>query len=360
MSGGGTGGHIFPAIAIANAIKERRPDAEFLFVGAEGKMEMEKVPAAGFDIIGLWISGFQRSLSFKNLLFPFKLMSSMVKANLIIRDFKPDIVIGTGGFASGPVLRAASSHRVPTIIQEQNSFPGITNKLLGPRAAKICVAYEGLEKYFPKDRIIVSGNPVRKEVVEIVGKREEAIEFFGLDKSKKTVLVIGGSLGARSINNAIKGELNKLVEAGVQLVWQTGKLTFEDAKQAANGLEDKGIKVHDFISRMDLAYAVADVVISRAGAIAVSELCLVQKPVVLVPLPTAAEDHQTKNAQALVDKDAGILVKDVEAKDILVNQVLSLINDNDRIENLKKNIGQMALKDAAGTIADEAIRIVSK
>lgn len=359
MSGGGTGGHIFPAIAIANAIKEKEPDAEFLFVGAKGKMEMEKVPAAGFNIEGLWISGFQRSLSLKNLSFPFKLMASMVRAHNIIREFKPDIVIGTGGFASGPILRAAASQRVPTVIQEQNSFPGITNKILGIRASKVCVAYDGMEQFFPKDKILVSGNPVRKEVIQIDGKRNDAISFFNLDTSKKTILVIGGSLGARSINLALKDQLQKIVDAGVQLVWQTGKTSFEEAKQAASGMEDN-IKVHEFISSMDLAYAAADVVISRAGAIAISELCLVKKPVILVPLPHAAEDHQTKNAQALVDKDAGVLIKDSEAKDILVNQVLSLLKDENKLKSLTDNIGQMALNDAAGVIAEEVINIVKR
>ena len=359
MSGGGTGGHIFPAIAIANAIKERRPDAEFLFVGAKGKMEMEKVPAAGYTIEGLWISGFQRSLSLKNLSFPFKLISSMVRAHNIIREFKPDVVIGTGGFASGPILRAGSGQRIPTILQEQNSFPGITNKILAGTASKIFVAYDNMEKFFPKEKVVVSGNPVRSEVVQIDGKREEAIRFFNLSSSRKTVLVVGGSLGARSINHALKDQLDAFISEDIQLVWQTGKLTFDEAKAAAAGKEEH-IKVHDFISRMDLAYAAADVIISRAGAIAISEICLVKKPVVLVPLPHAAEDHQTKNAQSLVDKDAGVLIKDIEAKDILVSRVVALVKDQAKLDVLKKNIGSMAFEDAAGTIADEVIKLVSK
>ena len=360
LSGGGTGGHIFPAIAIANAIKNKRPDTEFLFVGAKDKMEMQKVPQAGYKIEGLWISGFQRSLSLKNLLFPFKLFSSMVRAHNIVHKFKPDVAVGTGGFASGPLLRAASSNNVPTVIQEQNSFPGITNRFLGPRAKKICVAYEGMGKYFQEDKLVLTGNPVRKEVVQLEGKKSKALTHFGLNEEQPIVLVIGGSLGAQSINRALAKQLNALVEAGVQLLWQTGKTTFAESKQAASAFEQKGVKVHEFIYEMDLAYAVADVVISRAGAIAVSELCLVQKPAVFVPFPHAAEDHQTKNAMALVEKDAGILVKDELAEKELVSEVLSLVKDEERKSRIKENMKQLGYADAANQIADEIIALAEK
>ena len=335
ISGGGTGGHIFPAVAIANEIKKMVPDAEFLFVGAEGRMEMEKVPAAGYKIVGLWISGLQRKLTLANLSFPFKVISSMFKALKIVKEFQPDVVIGTGGYASGPTLRAASGKGIPTLIQEQNSFPGITNKILSKKVNKICVAYEGMERFFPKEKILFTGNPVRQDISGVSNKREEAITFFGLDANKKTILIIGGSLGARVINEAIGAGLEDFNKNNIQIVWQTGKGYIETARsQAANF---PIAKVFDFISRMDLAYALADVVISRAGAGAISELCIVEKPCILVPLPSAAEDHQTKNAMALVNKQAAILVKDIEAGQLLVNSVLQLVNDLPQQKKLSLN-----------------------
>lgn len=360
ISGGGTGGHIFPAIAIANAIKEIEPTTEFLFVGAKGRMEMEKVPEAGYPIEGLWISGFSRSLSIKNLLFPFKLISSMLRSRALVNQFKPDLAIGTGGFASGPVLRAASAKGIPSVIQEQNSYAGVTNKILAQSVAKVCVAYRGMEKFFPEEKIVVSGNPVRKEVVNISGKREKALVHFGLTKEKPVALVVGGSLGARSVNLAIKMGLEKLVEYGVQLIWQTGKTTYDEMSSAAKPFEKKGIKAHQFIKEMDLAYAAADVVISRAGAIAVSELCLVAKPSILVPFPFAAEDHQTKNAQALVQHNAAILVKDDEASEKVIDELLNLIKDEKRRLALSENSKRLGIENSAEIIAREALKLIGK
>lgn len=360
VSGGGTGGHIFPAVAIANAIKSIRPDAEFLFVGAKGKMEMEKVPAAGYQIEGLWISGLQRSLTLKNLSFPFKVIHSMMRARKLVKQFKPDVVIGTGGFASGPTLKAAAALGIPTIIQEQNSFPGMTNRILGKNAKRVCVAYEGMDQYFESNKVLFTGNPVRQQVTQIEGKRNEAMSFFGLDAAKPVVLIVGGSLGAQSINRAIMPSMAKLVEAGVQLIWQTGKPSFEEAKQAATPYADQGIKVFDFIQKMELAYAAANVVISRAGAIAVSELCLVKKPCILVPFPFAAEDHQTKNAMALVNHHAAIHIADKEANEQLVSTVLALVTDEQKQEELAKQISGLGKPDAALRIAEEAVRIANK
>lgn len=358
VSGGGTGGHIFPAIAIANAIKDIHPDAEFLFVGAEGKMEMEKVPAAGFNIEGLWISGFNRSLSVSNLMFPFKLISSMLKAGKIVKKFKPDVAIGTGGFASGPTLRVASQKGVPCVIQEQNSFPGVTNRILSGKAKRICVAYEGMDKFFPADKVLYTGNPVRKEVVEIAGKRAEAEKFFGLDAHKKTLLIVGGSLGAQSVNNAILANLQALVDLGIQMVWQTGKTSYKEINEAAKPFQNKGVHVKEFIFKMDLGYAAADMVISRAGAIAVSELELVGKPTILVPFPYAAEDHQTKNAMSLVDKGAAILVKDADVNPGLLKAVEKLVNDSATVNSLTENIKKMGMPDAANQIAKEVLSLV--
>ena len=358
VSGGGTGGHIFPAIAIANAIKDIHPDAEFLFVGAEGKMEMEKVPAEGFKIEGLWISGFSRSLSLSNLVFPFKLISSMWKAAAIVKKFKPDVAIGTGGFASGPTLRVASKKGVPCLIQEQNSFPGVTNRILSGKAKKICVAYDGMDKYFGKEKTILTGNPVRKEVVKIAGKRDEAIQFFGLDANKKTLLIVGGSLGAQSVNNAILENLSSLLELGIQIVWQTGKTNYKEISAATKSFEGKGVHVKEFIFKMDLGYAAADMVISRAGAIAVSELSIVAKPTVLVPFPYAAEDHQTKNAMSLVEKGAAILVKDADVKIGLLKEIKNLVTNPNVGESLTKNIKQLGKPNAADQIASEVLSLV--
>lgn len=359
MSGGGTGGHIFPAIAIANAIKTLRPDTEFLFVGAEGKMEMEKVPAAGYKIEGLWISGFQRKLTWSNLAFPFKVMSSLRKAKKILKSFQPDAVIGTGGFASGPMLQVAAKAGVTTLIQEQNSYAGITNKLLSKTVDRICVAYGGMEKFFPKEKILLTGNPVRQDILNVEGKRERGLEQFGLDGNKKTILVIGGSLGARTINESILNCLETFEKNDIQLIWQTGKGYFSTAQQAAGPYANKGIKVFDFIRKMDHAYAVADVVISRAGASSVSELCLVKKPVILIPSPNVAEDHQTKNAMALVTYNAAIIIKDSEAREKLCEQAVSLLKDEEACFRLSENIGRLALPGSAIVIANEVISLIN-
>lgn len=358
ISGGGTGGHIFPAISIANAIKEIEPEINILFVGALGKIEMDKVPAAGYDIIGLPVAGLQRRLTFKNISFIFKLISSLRKSKKIIKEFKPDVVVGVGGYASGPVLRIANKRGIPTLIQEQNSYAGITNKLLAKKAKKICVAYEGMEKYFPKEKIILTGNPVRQDLLNKIGSREEAIKHFNLEYSKKTILVVGGSLGARTINQSVIGDIPKIGNSEFQLLWQTGKYYYNDAKKVTDELGFKNIKVLDFITRMDMAYAVADIIISRAGAGTISELCLIEKPVILVPSPNVAEDHQTKNAMALVNKNAAIMEKDDEARENLIDSVLALIKDKEQIKILSENIKGMALRDSAKNIAEEVLKLV--
>ncbi len=364
LSGGGTGGHIFPAVAIANQIKKQVPDADILFVGALGRMEMEKVPAAGYKIIGLWISGLQRKLTLSNLSFPFKVLSSLLKAKKILNDFKPHIVIGTGGYASGPMLRAATSKGIPTLIQEQNSYPGITNKILSKKVNKICVGYEGMEKFFPKEKIVLSGNPVRQDIIPLwrgqgEEKREEGLKFFGLDANRKIVLVVGGSLGAKGINEAIGKDLQLLADNNIQLLWQTGKVYFETAKQQTASFINENSKAVDFITRMDLAYSIADCVVSRAGAGAISELCIIKKPCILVPLPSAAEDHQTKNAMALVNKNAAILVKDIEAKEKLVKEVVDLVKNESKQNELRQNIAKLALPNAAEIIVNEILKLVN-
>ncbi|GAB5417719.1 MAG: undecaprenyldiphospho-muramoylpentapeptide beta-N-acetylglucosaminyltransferase [Crocinitomicaceae bacterium] len=386
VSGGGTGGHIFPAVAIADEIKRRNPDAEILFVGATGKMEMEKVPAAGYDIVGLEIVGLKRKLALSNFLLPFKIIKSVMKARKIVKDFNPEIVVGVGGFASGPTLKAASMLSYPTALQEQNAFAGKTNKLLAKKAKVICVAYEGLESVFPKDVIVMTGNPTRKNMVDINGKRAEAYEFYGFDPNKKTILIIGGSLGARTLNESVVEHLKQLQESDVQVLWQCGKLYFEklknelsDSSSGAEPVADTealevtaevtakegelslgNIKMVQFIMRMDLAYAMADVVISRAGASSVSELCIVKKPSVLVPSPNVAEDHQTKNAMALVDKNAAVLVKDAAAKETLIPEVFGLINDEERCQTLIKNIAPLAKPEATASIVDELEKVARK
>lgn len=360
ISGGGTGGHIFPAIAIANAIIEKHPETEILFVGAEGKMEMEKVPAAGYKIIGLPIMGLQRRLTLENLKFPFKLLASMFKANKIIKEFQPNVVVGVGGYASGPLLKAATKRGVPALIQEQNSYPGITNKLLANKVQKICVAYQGMERFFPKDKIIITGNPVRQDIKNIAEKRSEGLAFFDLQENKKTVLVIGGSLGARTINESIELGLASFQKNNIQLLWQTGSWYAEKAAKAVMPFNNGGIKTMPFITKMDYAYAVADVVISRAGASSISELCLVAKPSIFVPSPNVAEDHQTKNAMALVSQDAALLVKDADAKEKLVEQAMELIKDEQKQNNLKTNIVKMAFTNSASIIADEVLKLGSK
>lgn len=360
ISGGGTGGHIFPAVAIANALREKRPDADILFVGATGKMEMEKVPAAGYPIEGLWISGLQRKLSLKNLSFPFKLISSLVKARQIIKRFKPDVVIGVGGFASGPTLRMAASRGIPTLIQEQNSYPGITNKLLAGVAAKICVAYDGMEKFFPSDKIIKTGNPVRKQMIDIEGKRAEAALYFKLKANKNTLLIVGGSQGALSINKAIAVFLEDFAAKGNQVIWQTGKYYYDEARVLAANLNNKGLAVTAFIDRMDLAYAMADVIISRAGAIAISEICAVAKPPVFVPFPAAAEDHQTKNAKALVEQDAALLIPDSEVMDQLGKTITSLMKNTETKKRLHKNLLKLSVENSAEKIAEEIINLATR
>jgi len=359
ISGGGTGGHIFPAIAIANTVREHHPDADILFVGALGKMEMEKVPAAGYKIIGLPITGLQRKLTLSNLAFPLKLIMSLRKARVIIRQFRPDAVVGVGGFASGPVLRMATWMKVPTLIQEQNSFAGITNRWVANAVNRVCVAYDGMEKFFPAARIVKTGNPVRKQVVDIRGKRQQALEKFGFKEDKPVLLVIGGSLGARSINMALADQLGTLLDAGIQVLWQTGKLFTPQAEQLRKNYPHAPLVITDFIFEMDLAYAAADVVVSRAGAIAVSELCLVGKPVILVPFPFAAEDHQTKNAMALVNAGAALHVADRDAAGKLVPGILQLVNDHALRERLSGNILRHGLPDAAEDIAKEVIALAN-
>ena len=359
ISGGGTGGHIFPAIAIANALIKREPDTDILFVGAKGKMEMEKVPAAGYPIEGLWISGLQRKLTIKNLSFPFKVLSSLMKAKKIINNFNPDVVIGVGGYASGPTLRAATKKKIPSIIQEQNSFPGITNKLLAKDVSRICVAYDGMGKYFPENKIVKTGNPVRQNVIDINGKSDSAYKFFDLDKNKKTILVVGGSQGAFSINKAIHKYLDLIIENGIQLIWQTGKFYYETAKEVMNDLNDKGIRTIQFIDRMDYAYAVADVIISRAGAIAISEICAVGKPTIFIPLPTAAEDHQKKNALALVEKEAALFIENKDAINQLGKAVMDLINNENQQSTLHINLKKLAITNADERIVDEILKLTA-
>ncbi|UII32657.1 undecaprenyldiphospho-muramoylpentapeptide beta-N-acetylglucosaminyltransferase [Fulvivirga ulvae] len=358
ISGGGTGGHIYPAIAIANEIKARFSDAQILFVGAKGKMEMKKVPEAGYKIIGLWISGFQRRISIDNLYFPFKVLFSYVAANRIIKRFKPDAVIGVGGYASGPIMLAASSRKVPSMIQEQNSYAGLTNKRLGKKVERICVAYEHMERYFPKEKIVITGNPVRKDILNVEEKRERALKHFDLKPDKMTILVLGGSLGARTINNSIVKQLRQIVDAGVQLIWQTGKFYHEEMVAKAKGLNLENIRILEFIREMDLAYAAGDVVISRAGALSISELCLVGRPVIFVPSPNVAEDHQTKNAKALIDKNAAVLVRDVVAEQRLVTESLALLKDEKRKVQLAGNIKQLAKPNATEDIVNELMNII--
>ena len=357
ISGGGTGGHIFPAIAIANALKKLDPATEILFVGAFGRMEMEKVPAAGYEIIGLDIQGIQRGSIMKNLQLPIKLVKSVFKALKIIKDFKPNAVVGVGGYASGPLLYAASIKGIPYLIQEQNSYAGITNKWLGKKATKICVAYDGMDKFFPANNIIKTGNPIRKESVAIAGKRVEALESLKLYADKKTILVTGGSLGARTLNNSIMAGLDKIIAADVQVVWQTGKFYYKSIIEKLGEDYNPNIRIMEFVNRMDMAYAGADVIISRAGAGTIAELCVIKKPVILVPSPNVAEDHQTKNALALVHDNAAIFIADKDAETTLVYKAIQLLNDTDEKKILSNNIGKLALPDADEVIAKEVMKI---
>lgn len=360
ISGGGTGGHIFPAVAIANALKRLVPNCELLFVGAEGRMEMEKVPAAGYKIVGLKISGIQRGSILKNLSLPFKVISSVRKAMKLIDDFKPNAVVGVGGYASGPLLYAASLKGIPYLIQEQNSYAGITNKWLGKKAAKICVAFDDMEQFFPAHAILKTGNPVREEVVNIKDKHHAGAELLCLDPLKKTILVTGGSLGAGTLNKSIEKHLQEFIDKDVQVIWQTGKFYYKGIMERLGPDFHPNIRVLEFLNKMDLAYAAADLIISRAGAGTIAELCLIKKPVILVPSPNVAEDHQTKNAMALVKNDAALLINDRAAEDTLVFEALKLLENSVRCKTLSENIGKMALKDADIMIAEEVLKLVKR
>ncbi len=360
ISGGGTGGHIFPAISIANAIKAKRPDAKILFVGAEGRMEMQRVPAAGYEIKGLPICGFDRKHLLKNLVVLYKIFKSQQLAKRIIRKFKPMVAVGVGGYASGPTLNVCAEKGIPCLIQEQNSYAGVTNKLLAKKASKICVAYEGMGRFFPQDKIIMTGNPVRQNVVDVKITQEEARKRFGLDPEKKTILLVGGSLGARTINESVKEHLDLVKNSKVQLIWQTGKYYFKEMEAAVKDFGKlDNLVTTDFISDMGAAYKAADLVISRAGASSISEFCLIGKPVILVPSPNVAEDHQTKNAMALVNKDAAVYVKDLEASQVLLKEALELVQDDRKLLSLSENIKKLGLKDSANVIADEVIQLAS-
>ncbi len=356
IGGGGTGGHVFPAISIADALKKRNPGVEIMFVGALGRLEMEKVPAAGYRITGLPVTGFKRSVSFSNVVFFWKLFRSMRKARLIIKEFKPDVVLGVGGYASGPVCRIAARSGIPVILQEQNSYAGITNRLLGSKASKICVAYPGMEKYFPEEKILFTGNPVRQDILNCNNKKTEGLQHFGLNPTDPVVLILGGSLGARTINETFRNSLSGIPD-NIQFLWQTGKGYFRDADEFTKRTGKQNVKVLPFISEMDLAYGCADLVISRAGAGTISELAVAGKPAILVPSPNVAEDHQMKNALALIQQEAALLVKDDEAAGKLINEIINLINNEDLRRQLSENIMKLAIPDAADKIANEIINI---
>ncbi|MFP4089846.1 MAG: undecaprenyldiphospho-muramoylpentapeptide beta-N-acetylglucosaminyltransferase [Cyclobacteriaceae bacterium] len=364
ISGGGTGGHIYPAIAIAHALQELHPGTEILFVGAKGRMEMQKVPEAGYKIEGLWISGLQRKLTLDNLAFPLKVTSSLYRASQILSDFRPQAVVGVGGFASGPLVYAASWKGIPSLLQEQNSYAGLTNKLLAGKVQKVCVASHGMETFFPKEKIVFTGNPVRHDIVKLAAtglesKRAEAFDYFGLDAARKTLLVVGGSLGARTLNNSMIEGVSRLSAAGIQVIWQSGKFYYEEMRSKLAALENtEGIKLHEFLSRMDLAYAAADVVVSRAGALAISELALVKKPTIFVPSPNVAEDHQRKNAESLVKEKAALMVLDREAGGKLIEDAIRLLEDKGQQQELAKHIGRLARPDAARHIAEEVISLI--
>jgi len=361
VSGGGTGGHIFPALSIANEIRRRYPEANILFVGAQGRMEMEKVPAAGYNIVGLPVSGFDRSHLLRNFKVLYRLFKSMKLAKKILKDFKPAIAIGVGGYASGPMLKEAQKQGIPTLLQEQNSYAGVTNKLLAAKADCICVAYEGMERFFPADKIVLTGNPVRRNLLECAASPEQARQAMGVDPNKKTVLIIGGSLGARTINHAIMDGLEKIGKAsGIQVIWQTGKLYDSETREALEASGVKNVIQMPFISNMDMAYRAADLVVSRAGASSISELQLLGKATILVPSPNVAEDHQTKNALALVNRDAAMMVSDADASSQLVDMMLATITDGERIATLGENVSKMALHDAAERIVDEVAKIIGR
>ncbi len=360
ISGGGTGGHIFPAISIANAIKGKRPDAKILFVGAKGRMEMQRVPAAGYEIKGLPICGFDRKNMLKNIVVLYRIWKSQLIAKNIIRKFKPMAAVGVGGYASGPTLNKCAAMGIPCLIQEQNSYAGVTNKLLAKKATKICVAYEGMERFFPAEKIIMTGNPVRQALLETTTNKEDAIKSFGLDPSKKTILIVGGSLGARTVNESVMQHLDMIEASGVQFIWQTGKYYHNEIKERLKSHKDMPmLKVTDFISDMGAAYTAADLVISRAGASSISEFCLIGKPVILVPSPNVAEDHQTKNVMALVNRDAALYVKDAEAADVVIKLAIETVKNEDKLKSLSMNIKKLALPDSADIIADEVIKMAT-
>ena len=360
ISGGGTGGHIFPAVSIANAIKAMHPDAKILFVGALGRMEMQRVPAAGYEIKGLPICGFDRKNLLKNVKVLYKIWKSQRMAKKIIKDFRPQVAVGVGGYASGPTLNKAAAMGIPCLIQEQNSYAGVTNKLLAKKAEKICVAYEGMERFFPAEKIILTGNPVRQALLETTITREDAIRSFGLDPEKKTILLVGGSLGARTINESMLRHLDLIKESGLQFIWQTGKYYSAEIAERLKGQDLPNLKVTDFITDMGSAYRAADLVISRAGASSISEFCLIGKPVILVPSPNVAEDHQTKNALALSTRGAAIYIKDAEAPDILLQTAIETVNDADKLKSLSENVLKLALPDSANIIAKEVLKLIKE
>ena len=359
ISGGGTGGHIFPAVSIANAVKAMRPDAKILFVGALGRMEMQRVPAAGYEIKGLPICGFDRKNLLKNVKVLYKIWKSQRMAKKIIKDFRPQVVVGVGGYASGPTLNQAAAMGIPCLIQEQNSYAGVTNKLLAKKAEKICVAYEGMERFFPAEKIILTGNPVRQALLDTTISREDAIRSFGLDAEKKTILLVGGSLGARTINESMLRHLDLIKESGLQFIWQTGKYYSAEIADRMKGQDLPNLKVTDFITDMGAAYRAADLVISRAGASSISEFCLIGKPVILVPSPNVAEDHQTKNALALSTRDAAIYIKDADAPDSLIQTAIETVNDDAKLKSLSENVLKLALPDSANIIAKEVINLAN-
>ena len=360
ISGGGTGGHVFPALAIADALKQMDRMVNILFVGAIGRLEMQKMPEAGYKIIGLPVPGIQRRFTWKNLMVPFKLLRSMNRSRRIIKEFKPDVVVGVGGYASGPLLRVAGKKGIPVLIQEQNSYAGITNKLLANKADKVCVAYEGMEKYFPSDKIEITGNPLRSNLLGIEKKKAEALKHFELSGRMRTILVLGGSGGARSVNESIKEHLWDFEKKEVQLIWQCGKNYYPRALDEIKHFSLPHVRLVDFIDRMDLAYAAADVIVSRAGAGTISELALIKKPVILVPSPNVAEDHQTRNAMSLVNRNAAVMVKDEEAKFLLVHKALTILEDDHKMKELSENIGKIAKPDSANKIAEEVVKLADK
>lgn len=360
ISGGGTGGHIFPAISIANELREKYPKCEILFVGALGRMEMEKVPAAGYPIVGLPVMGFPRKPGLSTIKFFFSLMKSMRMAKKVVKDFAPDVAVGVGGYASGPVLRVAARYNIPTLIQEQNSYAGVTNRMLAKKVNTICVAYDRMEQYFPLTKLVFTGNPVRKDLLLNLDKQEEARSFFGIPEHKKVILITGGSLGARTLNNSLLASIDRLADSNIEVIWQTGKIYYTTIMEQLKGKELPNIHVFEFLARMDLAYAISDLVISRAGAGTISELCLMQKPVILVPSPNVAEDHQTKNAMALVRKDAALLVSDSEAPTTLTDKALDTIGNQDLLDSLSRNIASLAKPHAASDIANIILKMAAQ